>query len=71
MLLRNAKGQFSKINVNQRTLFPERVTSLLLSIRTGSLECVQLLMDHPGLSLEDNYRYIQLLKCLMLNTMPF
>jgi len=54
LLLRNAKGQFSKINVNQRTLFPERVTSLLLSIRTGSLECVQLLMDHPGLSLEDN-----------------
>ena len=54
LLLRNNKGNFSKIKVNQRSLFPERVTPLLLAIRTGSLECVQLLLGHPGLSLDDN-----------------
>ena len=54
LLLLKKDGRFNKLKVSQRTLFPERVTPLLLSIRSGSLECVQLLLEHPGLSLDDN-----------------
>lgn len=59
LLLRQENGQFSKIKTSQRTLFPERVTPLLLAIRCGSFECVQLLMQHPGLNLDDNVYHRQ------------
>ena len=59
LLLRKANGQFSKIKTSQRTLFPERVTPLLLAIRCGSFECVQCLLEHPGLSLDDNVYHRQ------------
>lgn len=43
-----------RLKVNARSLFPERVTALLIAIRANSVEAVRTLLAHPTMSLEEN-----------------
>ena len=43
-----------RLQVNKRTLFPERVTPCLLAIRAGREDVLRLLLAHPRFDLQEN-----------------
>ena len=43
-----------RLQVNKRTLFPERVTPCLLAIRAGRVDMLRVLLAHPRFDLQEN-----------------
>ena len=43
-----------RLQINKRTLFPERVTPCLLAIRAGREDVLRLLLEHPRFDLQEN-----------------